>query len=64
MRLERGGQTYPQSDRDIQLEPGHTKYLQYGLEQFALPINAYRLVFWFVAGVALLGVIIAWGLRE
>ena len=38
--------------------------LQYGLEQFALPINAYRLVFWFVAGVALLGVIIAWGLRE
>jgi EmrB/QacA subfamily drug resistance transporter len=38
--------------------------LQYGLEQLALPLNAYRLGFGFMAGVALLGVVVAWGLRE
>lgn len=38
--------------------------LQFGLDQ-ALPlIEAYRMVFWFVAGVASLGIVLGWGLRE
>jgi EmrB/QacA subfamily drug resistance transporter len=38
--------------------------LQYGLDQSLLTVQAYQLVFWFIAGVALLGVINGWGLRE
>jgi EmrB/QacA subfamily drug resistance transporter len=38
--------------------------LQYGLDRSVLAIEAYRQVFWFVAGVASLGVVIGWGLRE
>jgi EmrB/QacA subfamily drug resistance transporter len=38
--------------------------LQYGLDQSLLTIQAYQLVFWFISGVALLGVVIGWGLRE
>ena len=38
--------------------------LQYGLDRALLTVQAYQLVFWFIAGVALLGVINGWGLRE
>ncbi len=38
--------------------------LQYGLDQSLLTVQAYQLVFWFIAGVALLGVINGWGLQE
>ena len=38
--------------------------LQFGLERFTLVIDAYRLGFWCVAGAALVGVIIGWGLQE
>ena len=38
--------------------------LQYGLDQSLLTIQAYQLVFWFIAGVAFLGMIVGWGLRE
>jgi EmrB/QacA subfamily drug resistance transporter len=38
--------------------------LQYGLDQSLLTVQAYQLVFWSIAGVALLGVINGWGLRE
>ena len=38
--------------------------LQYGLDQSLLVIEAYQMVFWITAGVALLAVIIGWGLRD
>jgi MFS family permease len=38
--------------------------LQFGLDRSALEIEAFQAVFWFMAGVALLGVVTAWGLRE
>lgn len=38
--------------------------LQWGLDQSLLPLEAYRLVFWLIAGLALLGVALGWGLRE
>lgn len=38
--------------------------LQYGLDRAWPSIQAYQLVFWFVAAVALAGVVTGWGLRE
>ncbi len=38
--------------------------LQFGLDQAIPTIEAYRWVFWFVAGVAVLGIVNAWGLRD
>ena len=38
--------------------------LQYGLDRSFSTTEAYRLVFWCVAGVALLGIGLGWGLRE
>ncbi len=38
--------------------------LQFGLDRSAVVVSAFQLVFWFMAGVALLGVATAWGLRD
>jgi EmrB/QacA subfamily drug resistance transporter len=38
--------------------------LQHGLNQSLLPIAAYQTVFWLIAGIALVGVIVGWGLRD
>jgi EmrB/QacA subfamily drug resistance transporter len=38
--------------------------LQQGLDQAVLPAEAYQVVFWCIAGVALLGVVIGWGVPE
>ncbi|MBN1219157.1 MAG: MFS transporter [Anaerolineae bacterium] len=38
--------------------------LQFGLDHFPLMIKAYQTTFWFAAGVALLGVVAGWNLRE
>lgn len=38
--------------------------LQRGLEQFQMVIDAYQMVFWVFAGVALLATVIAWQLRD
>jgi MFS family permease len=38
--------------------------LQQGLAQFMSPVTAYQMVFWFLAAVALGGIVIGWGLRE
>ncbi|MBN1994736.1 MAG: MFS transporter [Anaerolineae bacterium] len=38
--------------------------LQYGLDHFAALIYAYQVVFWFITGIAFLGILIGWGLRE
>jgi MFS family permease len=38
--------------------------LQYGLDRYLLTIDAYQMVFWFIAAVATLGVVIGWGLQE
>jgi MFS family permease len=38
--------------------------LQQGLDQAVLPAEAYQVVFWCIAGVALLGVVIGWGMNE
>jgi MFS family permease len=38
--------------------------LQYGLDHFTSIISAYQIVFWAMAGAALLGVVVGWGLRE
>jgi len=38
--------------------------LQQGLDRSLLPIHAYQTVFWFIAGVAVLGVVSGLGLRE
>lgn len=38
--------------------------LQQGLDRSLLPIDAYQTVFWFIAGVAVLGVVSGLGLRE
>jgi EmrB/QacA subfamily drug resistance transporter len=38
--------------------------LQYGLSQFPSAIQAYQFVFWCIAAFALLGIIIAWHLKE
>lgn len=37
--------------------------LQYGLNQGLLPIAAYQMAYWLIAGVALLGVFSVWGLK-
>ena len=38
--------------------------LQQGLNQLGMPIAAYQIIFWLIAGVAGLGVVLAWNLRE
>jgi hypothetical protein len=38
--------------------------LQAGLDRALLPVAAYQMVFWFVAGVTLVGVLLGFGLRE
>jgi EmrB/QacA subfamily drug resistance transporter len=38
--------------------------LQHGLNQALLPVAAYQAVFWLIAGTALLGMIVSWGLRD
>lgn len=38
--------------------------LQHGLDQALLPIDAYQIVFWFITGVTVFGVLIGWGLYE
>jgi len=38
--------------------------LQYGLDQSLSVIEAYHMVFWITMGVAILGIIIGWGLRD
>jgi MFS family permease len=38
--------------------------LQYGLDRAWPEIEAFRLVFWFVAGVTVLGLVVGWNLRE
>jgi MFS family permease len=38
--------------------------LQQGLDRSAPILEAYQVVFWFLTGVALLGVVIGWGLRQ
>ncbi len=38
--------------------------LQQGLDRSLLVLEAYQGVFWFIAGMALLGVVIGWGLRD
>lgn len=38
--------------------------LQQGLDQLLLPIDAYQVVFWLLAGVVGIGVLLGWGLRE
>ena len=38
--------------------------LQRGLERFAIPIEAYQMVYWVFAGVALLGIVVAWNFRD
>jgi MFS family permease len=38
--------------------------LQQGLDRFLQPITAYHIVFWLIAGVAVLGVVLGWKLQE
>jgi EmrB/QacA subfamily drug resistance transporter len=38
--------------------------LQYGLDQGWPVIEAYQLVFWFVAGVTVIGLMVGWGLKD
>lgn len=38
--------------------------LQSGLDRQLMPIEAYQMVFWFIAGVALIGTLLGFGLRE
>ena len=38
--------------------------LQYGLDQSLSPLEAYQMVFWITMGVAILGIIIGWKLRD
>ena len=38
--------------------------LQQGLAYLAIPLRAYQMVFWFLAGIALIGVAIAYGLQD
>jgi len=37
--------------------------LQYGLERWSV-LQAYQVVYWFIAVVAMLGVVVGWGIRE
>jgi EmrB/QacA subfamily drug resistance transporter len=38
--------------------------LQFGLDRAWPMVDAYRIVFWFVAGVMLLGLVVGWGLED
>jgi MFS family permease len=38
--------------------------LQSGLDRQLIPFEAYQIVFWFIAGVALIGTLMGFGLRE